>query len=73
MNFNKVKRRVLQVGRNNPMYQSLLGAIQLESSFTEKDMGVLVGTKLNMSHQRALIAKKANGILGCTRGVMPAG
>ncbi|KAK4818017.1 hypothetical protein QYF61_004130 [Mycteria americana] len=34
------------------------GATQLESSSAEKDLGVLVDTKLNMT-------KKANGVLGC--------
>lgn len=34
---------------------------------TEKDLGVLVGTKLNTSHKYALNAKKANSILGCIR------
>ncbi|KAK4807167.1 hypothetical protein QYF61_024287 [Mycteria americana] len=40
------------------MHHYMLGAAQLESSFAEKALGVLVETKLNMSQQYALGAKK---------------
>ena len=67
MKFNEEKHKVLQLGRNNPRHQYMLGAAWLESSFAEKDLGVLVDTKLNISQQGALATKKVNGILGCIR------
>lgn len=41
------------------------GADWLKSSFAEKEVGVLVDSRLNMSQERALVAKKANCLLGC--------
>ena len=47
----------------------MLGAAQLQSSLAEKDLGVLVDTKLTMSKRYALYQKKKKSqqYLGCTR------
>lgn len=40
---------------------------QLESSIAEKDLGIPVDNKLNMSKQSALVARKANSFLNFIR------
>uniref|UniRef100_A0A803TZL7 Reverse transcriptase domain-containing protein n=1 Tax=Anolis carolinensis TaxID=28377 RepID=A0A803TZL7_ANOCA len=66
MKFNRDKCKILHFSRKNGMQRYRMGNAWLDSSTCEKDLGVLVDNKLNMSQQ----CDAANGILDCiTRGI----
>ena len=53
------------MGSRNEMNKYRMGDTWLNSSICERDLGVLVNNKLNMSQQCDKAAKKANAMLGC--------
>ena len=70
MKFSKDKCKVLHLGQHNQRAQYRQGSAWLGSSLAERDLGVLVENKLNMSQQCAAAAMRANWILDCIhRGI----
>ncbi|GAB0186626.1 mitochondrial enolase superfamily member 1 [Grus japonensis] len=59
MKFNKGKDKVLHLGKKNLKHQYRMEDEHVEGIFAEKN--------LRSFHQCTLVAKAANGILGCIR------
>ena len=64
MNLNREKSKVLYLGNRNTTHKYKMGDTWLDNSICERDLGVLVDNKFNMSQQCDMAAKKANAMLG---------
>ncbi|KAF7248244.1 LINE-1 retrotransposable element ORF2 protein [Varanus komodoensis] len=71
MAFNVDKCKVLHLGHRNRCHKYRLGDKWLESSTCERDLGVLVDCRLNMSQQCDAVVKRANATLGCIARSVP--
>lgn len=65
--LNKWEFQTWHPEMNNPMHLHMLGANQQESSLTGNGLGILMDTKLTVSLQCALVAKKTKSYPGCIR------
>ncbi|KAK4826210.1 hypothetical protein QYF61_006154 [Mycteria americana] len=64
---NEAKCKVLHLAQGNPQYQHRLGNKWIENSSAEKDLGILMDERLDVSWQRVLATRKANCNLGCIK------
>lgn len=55
------------------MHEYILGTTQVESNFAEKNLGVLVDAKLNMSQHSDLVVKASNDTWATLDKVLPLG
>lgn len=55
------------MGHTHPLHLCGLVEEWLECCLAEEDLGVLVVSQVNISHQCAQVSKKDKGILACTR------
>ncbi|RMB94428.1 hypothetical protein DUI87_29239 [Hirundo rustica rustica] len=67
LEFNKARWKVLHLGWGSPKHRYRLGRERSEGSSGEKDLGVLVDERLDMSWQCVFATQKDNPILGYTK------
>lgn len=67
MRFNKAKCEVLHLYQGDSYYQYKLEDERIEHRPIEKNMGILVNGKMDMSQHCALTDQKANCVLCCIK------
>ncbi|KAJ7419077.1 rna-directed dna polymerase from mobile element jockey-like [Willisornis vidua] len=73
MKFSKAQYKVLHLDQGNPMHKYLLGGERMENDPEEKDLGVLVDKKLNMTSHMCLEARKPIASWATSKEAWPAG
>ena len=73
MRFNKARCKVLHLNVGDPQYLHRQGDEGVESSPSEKNLGILVDENLGMTQQCALAARKPTVSWAASREVWPAG
>ena len=64
LHFNTDKCKIMHLGKKNTRMTYMMGNRLLESTTSEKDIGVMVQENLKPSLHCAKVAAKANGVLG---------
>ena len=64
MKLNANKCKVLHMGKSNTNANYTINEVTLESSTSEKDLGVLISSDLKWSNHVQTISTRANRILG---------
>ena len=65
MNFNLDKCKIMHIGNKNKVFDEYaIGGHMLEKVEEEKDLGVIINDKFKVDKQCAMVAKKANQVLG---------
>lgn len=65
--FNRTKCWMLHLDWGNPGCMYRVGDERVENSPMERDLGVLVNSKLTMRQQHASVVRRANCTQGCIR------
>ena len=63
LSFNETKCKVLHLGPSNPNHNYIMNGITLESLEKEKDLGIIIDSKLKFHTHTAAVISKANQIL----------
>ena len=70
MEFNVKKCKVMHVGHGNPRYEYTMGGTRLEKTHEEKDLGIMMTSKLKVAGQCAKAARTAQAVLGQNPGFL---